>query len=413
MALIHQSGGGVGFSFSRLRPEGSIVRTSRGIASGPVSFMKIFDVATDVIKQGGRRRGANMGVLDADHPDILKFVSAKERGNFRNFNISVGVSDRFMEAVKKKNPKSAKIFNEIVSNAWETGDPGIIFLDEINRKHPLKGRIEATNPCGEQPLLPYESCNLGSINLSNMVSNGNIDWDKLRKTVRLGVHFLDNVIDISKFPLPQIDKITKANRKIGLGVMGFAEMLIKIGVSYDSKKAVDIAEKVMKFIADEARTKSEDLGKKKGSFRNFRNSRIADKYWKMRNATVTTIAPTGTISIIAGTSSGIEPLFAVKFTREILGQKKFTEENPLWKSKKYDEKLFVTAMDVKPEQHVRIQAAFQKHTDNAVSKTVNLKPAATKADVRKIFMLAYALRCKGITVYRYGSKEKQVLCVEC
>jgi len=430
MALIHQSGGGVGFSFSKLRPEGDIVRTSRGIASGPVSFMRIFDTATEVIKQGGRRRGANMGILNAEHPDIMKFVSAKERGAFPNFNISAGASDSFMEAVKGNrkidlvNPRTkkavkkesaAKIFGEIVKNAWETGDPGIVFIDEINRKHPLAAKIEATNPCGEQPLLPYESCNLGSINLSNMASNGAIDWEKLRKTVHLGVHFLDNVIDISQFPLPEIANMTKANRKIGLGVMGFAEMLVKIKVRYDSEDAITIAEKLMKFITDEARVKSEELARKRGSFPNFRKSRLAGRYRAMRNATVTTIAPTGTISIIAGTSSGIEPMFAVKFTREILGHKKFVEENPLWKSGKYSKKLFVTAMQIKPEHHVRMQAAFQRYTDNAVSKTVNLPHSAKKEDVRKIFMLAHKLKCKGITVYRYGSKEAQVLnvCVTC
>jgi len=430
MALIHQSGGGVGFSFSRLRPEGDIVKKSRGISSGPVSFMKIFDTATEVIKQGGRRRGANMGVLNVNHPDILKFASAKKRGGFQNFNISIGVSDKFMEAVKQNkifglaNPSTGKIaekasakkiMDEIVENAWATGDPGMLFIDEINRKHPLNEKVEATNPCGEQPLLPYESCNLGSINLSNMVSDKEIDWEKLRKTVRLGVHFLDNAIDLSQFPLPEIEKKTKSNRKIGLGVMGFAEMLIKLGISYDSEKAAEKAEEIMKFITSEARIKSQGLARKRGSFPNFKKSKLASKYKEMRNATVTTIAPTGSISIIAGTSSGIEPLFAVKYTRQILGGKKFTEENSLWKSGKYDKKLFVTALQVKPQQHVKIQAAFQKHTDNAVSKTVNMPSTATKADVRKVFMLAYQMKCKGITVYRNKSKGEQVLsaCPEC
>lgn len=424
MALIHQSGGGVGFSFSRLRPEGDIVSTSKGISSGPVSFMRIFDTATEVMKSGGRRRGANMGILNANHPDILGFVSAKERGDLPNFNLSVGASDRFMEAARKKksmalvNPRTgktekresaAKIFSEAAKNAWETGDPGMVFLDEINRRHPLKEEIEATNPCGEQPLLPYESCNLGSINLSNMANSRKIDWEKLRKTVHLGVHFLDNVIDASVSPLVQIGKTTGRSRKIGLGVMGFADMLIKLGIRYDSKEAVKAAEDVMRFISKEARIKSEGLARKRGSFPDFRKSRLAQKHRAMRNATLTTIAPTGTISIIAGTSSGIEPLFALKFTRQILGKKKFTEENPLWKSGKYDKKLFVTAMDVKPEQHVKIQAAFQKHTDNAVSKTVNLPEDAKEGDVRKIFMLAHKLKCKGITVYRYGSRKEQVL----
>ena len=430
MALIHQSGGGVGFSFSHLRHEGDIVSTSRGIASGPVSFIKIFDKATEVIKMGGRRRGANMGMLSACHPDILQFVNAKSKGGLNNFNLSVAATDEFMRAAKEKksfslvSPRTkkavrkisaSKIFDSIVENAWKSGDPGIIFIDEINRKHPLRERIEATNPCGEQPLLAYESCTLGSINLSNMAEKGKILWEKLRKTVHLAVNFLDNLIDINKFPLPEIEKVTKSNRKIGLGVMGFAEMLVKLNVRYDTKEAVDVAEGVMKFITEEARKKSEELGKKKGSFPNFRKSRLSKKYRAMRNATVTTIAPTGSISLIAGTSSGIEPVFALKYTRQILEGRKFTEENQLWKSGKYNKKLFVTAMDVKPGQHVKIQAAFQKYTDNAVSKTVNLPYTATKADVRKIFMLAHQLRCKGITVYRYMSKGEQVLniCPEC
>jgi ribonucleoside-diphosphate reductase alpha chain len=314
-----------------------------------------------------------------------------------------------MDSVKKKNAGAARVFDEIVKNAWGTGDPGIIFLDEINRKHPLNENVEATNPCGEQPLLPYESCNLGSINLSNMVKDWAIDWRKIRRIVHVGVHFLDNAIEMNKFPLPEIEEKTKQSRKIGLGVMGFAEMLIKIGVRYDSDDAVAVAESLMKFITKEARLKSGELAKRRGNFPGFRKSKIFARYRQMRNATVTTIAPTGTISLIAGTSSGIEPLFALKFTREILGSRKFVEENPLWKSGKYKKSLFVTAMDIKPEQHVRIQAAFQRFTDNAVSKTVNLPPAATKADVRKIFMLAYQLKCKGITIYRYASKKGQVL----
>ena len=408
MALIHQSGGGVGFSFSRLRPEGEAIKTAGGVSSGPVSFIKIFETATDVIKSGGRRRGANMGVLNVGHPDILKFVNAKKEGDFSNFNFSVGISDSFMKDVVKKKSGAVKIFDSIVENAWKTGDPGILFLDEINRKHTLNENVEATNPCGEQPLLPYESCNLGSINLSNMVVNGSIDWKKIRRIVHVGVHFLDNAIDINKYPLPEIEAKTKQSRKIGLGVMGFAEMLIKIGVKYDSVDAVAIAERVMMIIQKEAKLKSSEIGKRRGSFPLFRKSRIKG-YRQMRNATTTTIAPTGTISLIAGTSSGIEPLFALKFTREILGGKKFVEENPLWKSGKYKKQLFVTAMDIKPEQHVRVQAAFQRFTDNAVSKTVNLPGSASRADVRKIFMLAYKLKCKGITVYRYASKENQVL----
>ncbi|MCX8147544.1 MAG: adenosylcobalamin-dependent ribonucleoside-diphosphate reductase, partial [Candidatus Woesearchaeota archaeon] len=381
---------------------------------------------------------ANIAILNVDHPDIIEFINAKRNGLFNNFNISVAVTDKFMEAVKKnryfelRNPQTRKverrirarrIFNEIVKNAWERGDPGIIFIDEINRKNPLKlGKIEATNPCGEQPLYPYESCNLGSVNLSNMVKDGKIDWNRLKKTIHSAVHFLDNVIDVNKFPLPEIEKATKASRKIGLGVMGFAEFLIKLDISYNSEEAIKTAEKLMRFITMEARKKSEILGKERGSFPNFKKSRLYGKYKAMRNATVTTIAPTGTISIIAGTSSGIEPLFSLVFTRRILGGKEFKEVNKLYAAAlkkgrltKKQKKVFVTAMEIEPEYHIRMQAAFQKYTDNAVSKTVNLPTGATINKVKNIFMLAYDLKCKGITIYRYGSKEQQVLnvCKEC
>jgi len=457
MALIHKSGGGTGFSFSRLRPRGDIVKSTMGVASGPVSFMKIFDVATEVIKQGGRRRGANMGILRVDHPDIIEFITAKEReGVLTNFNISVGVTDEFMEAVENDeyyslvNPrngavvrrlKARAIFDLIATAAWKTGDPGLIFLDEINRRNPTPhvGVIESTNPCGEVPLLPYESCNLGSINLSRMVKDGEIDWDKLRRTVRTAVHFLDNVIDANNYPIPQIEKATKANRKIGLGVMGFAEMLIKLGIPYDSEEAVATAEKAMSFISEEARKKSVELGEERGSFPNFPGS-VWEKmgYKAMRNATVTSIAPTGTISIIAGTSSGIEPLFAVAFVRNVMGTQLF-EINPVFEQIAKERgfysteliskiaktgsvqglsevppdvrRLFVTALEIAPEWHVRMQAAFQKYTDNAVSKTVNLPHEATIDDVKRIFMMAWKLKCKGITVYRYGSKAEQVLVV--
>ena len=457
MALIHKSGGGTGFSFSSLRPKGDIVKSTKGIASGPVSFMKIFNTATDVIKQGGRRRGANMGVLRVDHPDIFEFITVKEKeGVLDNFNISVGVTDVFMEALKKGeeydlvNPRSGKtvksvkaqdVFDLIVMMAWRTGDPGLVFLDEINRHNPTPhiGRIESTNPCGEVPLLPYESCNLGSINLSKMVEDGEIDWEKLRETVRIGIHFLDNVIDANKYPLPQIEKMTKANRKVGLGVMGFAEMLVKLGIPYDSEEGVATAEKVMSFISEEARKKSVELGEERGSFPNFEGS-IWDKmgYKAMRNATVTSIAPTGTISIIAGTSSGIEPFFAVSYVRNVMGTQLF-EVNPVFEEiakergfynpellteiarsgsiqgiKKIPSdirRIFVTALDIAPEWHVKMQAAFQKYTDNAVAKTVNLPYEATLEDVKKVFLLAYKLKCKGITVYRYGSKSEQVLTI--
>jgi len=455
MALIHKSGGGTGFSFSRLRPKGDFVRSTKGVASGPVSFMRIFDTATDIIKQGGRRRGANMGILRVDHPDILEFISAKEKeGSLTNFNLSVGVTDAFMEAVEKggdyelinprtgkpeKKLKAATVFNLIVASAWKTGDPGMVFLDEINRHNPTPtiGQIESTNPCGEVPLLPYESCNLGSINLSRMVKNSDVDWDKLRRVVRVAVHFLDNVIDANRYPLPQIEKITKENRKIGLGVMGFAELLIQLNIPYDSNEAIGVAEKVMSFISEEARKKSEELALERGSFPNFDVSVWKEKGYKaMRNATLTTIAPTGSISIIAGTSSGIEPLFAISFVRNVIGTQllevnhlfeKVAKERGFYSLELMTEiakkgsirdmgnipedvrRVFVTALDIDPEWHVRMQAAFQKHVDNAVSKTVNLPQEATIEDVSKIFWLAYKLKCKGITVFRYGSKTEQVL----
>jgi ribonucleoside-diphosphate reductase alpha chain len=455
MALIHKSGGGTGFSFSRLRPNGDIVGSTKGVASGPVSFMSIFDAATDVIKQGGRRRGANMGILRVDHPDIMEFISAKEKeGSFSNFNLSVGATDAFMEAVEKdgtyelinprtgehvKKLKARNVFNSIISSAWKTGDPGMIFLDEINRHNPTPrvGQIESTNPCGEVPLLPYESCNLGSINLSKMVKDGDVDWDKLRGVVRLTVHFLDNVIDASKYPLSQVDEATKANRKIGLGVMGFADMLIQLNIPYDSNEAIDVAEKVMSFISKEAVKRSEELAFERGSFPNFDDSIWKERGYKaLRNATLTTIAPTGTISIIAGASSGIEPLFAISFVRNVIGTQLF-ETNPLFEKVAKERgfyssdlmteiakkgsiqdmktipedvrRIFVTALEIDPEWHVRMQAAFQKYVDNAVSKTVNLPQEATIDDVYNIYWLAYKLKCKGITIFRYGSKREQVL----
>ncbi|MDO8885670.1 vitamin B12-dependent ribonucleotide reductase [Candidatus Oleimmundimicrobium sp.] len=456
MALIHKSGGGTGFSFSKIRPKGDIVKTTKGVASGPLSFMRVFDMATEVIKQGGKRRGANMGILCVDHPDILDFIASKEEeGRFSNFNLSVGVTDQFMEAVKTNseyelvNPRNQEVvrklrakhvFDQITFAAWKTGDPGIIFIDEINRRNqtPELGKIESTNPCGEQMLLSYESCNLGSINLSKMVMDNKVSWEKLKKTVQAAVHFLDNVIDANKFPLPEIEKMTKGNRKIGLGVMGFAEMLIQLGIPYSSEKALEIGTKIMKFILEEARNKSTELGKERGSFPNFKGS-VWDKlgFEAMRNATTTTIAPTGTISIIAGTSSGIEPLFAVSFMRNVMEGVKLFESNPFFEqiAKKrgfYSEELtakiahlgsiqdieeippdvktfFVTAFDIPPEHHVKMQASFQKYTDNAVSKTVNLPESASQDDIKKIFMLAYELKCKGITIYRYGSKKEQVL----
>lgn len=430
MALIEQVGGGVGFNFSALRAKGSMVGSTHGTASGPVSFMKIYDAATDVIKQGSRRRGAMMGILDANHPDITEFITAKNKENIlQNFNLSIAVTDSFM-----KNAGNSKIFKLIAENAWKTGDPGLVFIDEINRKHPLKNKIASTNPCGEVPLLPYESCNLGSINLSKFVKNSKVDFEALKKAVHIGVHFLDNVIDVNKYPIKETELITKANRKIGLGVMGFAEMLIQLNIAYDSDEAVAFAEKVMKFIREEAEEASLMLAKKRGAFPNFRKSKLKKR---LRNATVTSIAPTGTISIIAGCSSGIEPLFAVSFVREVLGAKKLPEVNHLfekiakdrgfytkelmasvaeWGSvQKVDavpddvKRLFITALEISPEWHVKVQAAFQKYVDNAVSKTVNLPSNATVDDVISIYLLAWKMKCKGITVYRYGSKPEQVL----
>ena len=447
MAKIHQSGGGTGFSFSRLRPKGDVVKSTGGVASGPVSFMRVFNVATEVIKQGGKRRGANMGIICADHPDILEFIRAKEGGEFANFNTSVAVTDEFMQAVARTekygliNPRTKEevmginasdVFNEIVTYAWKIGDPGIIFLDEIKRYNPVPavGEIEATNPCGEQPLLAYESCNLGSINVSKFVENCEIDWVRLKEAVWSSVRFLDDVIDVNKYPLPEIEKMTKANRKIGLGIMGFAELLIKLKIAYDSKDAVLMAEKLMQFITNEARQCSTELGLEKGSFPNFELS-VWSTYDAMRNATVTTIAPTGTIGIIANCSSGIEPLFAVAFVRNVMGgmleiNKLFEElakERGFYSKELIAEiakrgsiqdidgfpedikRVFVTALDISPEWHVRMQAAFQRYTDNAVSKTVNLPSDATWGDVKRVFLLAYKLKCKGVTVYRYGCKE--------
>lgn len=456
MAIIHQSGGGTGFSFSRLRPKGDVVKSTGGIASGPVSFMKIFDTATAVIKQGGRRRGANMGILSVHHPDILEFITAKDQeGVLENFNLSVAVTDLFMEAYYKGeeypliNPRTGKevrklsaeeVLDLIAYQAWKRGDPGIVWIDEINRHNPTPelGRIEATNPCGEQPLLPYESCNLGSINLARLVRREEINWEELRNLVHIGVNFLDNVIEVNRYPLPEVRKITLLNRKIGLGVMGFAELLIKLRIPYDSEEAEKLAEKIMKFIREEAIKKSQELAEKRGPFPEFPRSIWKKKgYAPLRNATLTTIAPTGTLSIIAGTTSGIEPLFGLVYRREILEGQDFLEveeeflrvarekgfytsrileevcrEGSLQKIKGIPEdikRIFVTSLDIPPEWHIRIQAAFQKYTDNAVSKTINFPPSATPQKIKEALLLSHKLKCKGITVYRYGSKREQVL----
>jgi ribonucleoside-diphosphate reductase alpha chain len=454
-AIIEKSGGGVGFDFSRLRPKGDIVQSTKGVASGPVSFMRVFDTATEIIKAGGKRRGAMMAILRVDHPDVLEFITSKRKSGFlSNFNISVAATDEFMKAVDEDgeywlvNPRSKEktgrllardVWDLMAKSAWESGDPGVVFIDEINRHNPTPqvGRIESTNPCGEQPLLPYESCNLGSINVSRMIEDRKVNWDKLRETVRSVVQFLDNVVDVNRYPLPETDAITRANRKIGLGIMGFADLLIKLGTPYNSEEALQFGEKLMRFVEEESHKKSVELGEERGSFPNFDGSIWKDKYSSMRNATVTTIAPTGSISIIAGCSSGIEPLFAISFIRNVLSGTRLFETNPLFEIVAKErgfysaglleeiaktgsvqhidgvpddvKKLFVTALDIEPEWHVRMQAAFQKFTDNAVSKTVNLPTSATVEDVRKIYDLAWKLKCKGVTVFRYGSKPEQVL----
>lgn len=457
-ALIHKSGGGTGFSFSRLRPEGSTVNSTGGVASGPISFMKVFNMATEAIKQGGSRRGANMGILRIDHPDILKFIDCKaDNTEITNFNLSVGLTEDFMnaaeagreyelidphtrKAVKKLNARV--VFNKIVDAAWRNGEPGIIFLDRLNRDNivPRQGQIEATNPCGEQPLLAHESCNLGSINLTKMIKKEGgsavFDWEKLERTVENAVHFLDNVIDVNKYPLEQISFTTKQTRKIGLGVMGWADSLLMMGIPYNTEEAVQLAEKVMAFITEKGRETSRKLAEKRGAFPLFAESTLPqDK--PQRNGTITTIAPTGTLSIIGGCSSGVEPVFAYVFIRNIMDGTELLEVNPVLKEKLeerglYSEDLmrriakegtvshikeipedirrvFVSTHDISPEYHVRMQAAFQKFTDNAVSKTVNFSNSATREDVAKVYSLAFSLGCKGVTIYRDGSRDEQVL----
>ena len=455
MAIIHQTGGGTGFDFSRLRPKGDLVSTTKGEASGPVSFMSIYNHATGVIVQGGRRRGANMGILRCDHPDIVDFVEAKlEQNTFQNFNLSVTVTDSFMEAVRRKdsfdlvNPrtkekvrsiKAAALFDLIVYAAWKSGDPGLVFLDEINRHNPTPqvGRIEATNPCGEIPLLPYESCNLGSIDLSKFVEEDAIEWERLKERIWWGVRFLDDVIEVNKYPLPQIKDITFSNRKIGLGVMGYADMLVKLGIPYTSNKAIQLAEQVMRFFHEESLKASQSLAQERGVFPYYEKSIYPQRKIRLRNASLNTVAPTGTISIVAGCSSGIEPLFALSFVRNVMSGTRLFETHALFEKELLDRNLyskelmaevgkresiqfikelprelkeiFITSFDVPPEQHLRIQAAFQKYTDNSVSKTINLPSDATVEDVRKIYLMAHDLRCKGITIYRYGTKKDQVL----
>jgi ribonucleoside-diphosphate reductase alpha chain len=459
-ALIHQSGGGTGFSFSHLRPKGDVVHTTSGIASGPVSFMRVFNMATEVIKQGGTRRGANMGILRVDHPDILEFIDAKhDPRELTNFNISVAITDAFMRAVEAGhdfaliNPrtgrchrrvKAREIFDRLSAAAWENGEPGVIFLDTINDTAPTPhiGRIESTNPCGEQPLLPYESCTLGSLNVARFLrasrrSNPAIDYDRLASVIHTAVRFLDDVLDMNQYPLPQIKEMTLGNRKIGLGIMGFADLLIHLEIPYDSEEALALGERLMRFVWEEARRASRRLADERGVFPNFKGSRLESDTLRLRNATLTTIAPTGTISIIADCSPGIEPLYGVSFVRTVMEDVRLISVHPefvrraralgiyspaLAKRMAANEsiqeltkipadlrRLFVTAHDIRPEFHVRMQAAFQRYSDSGVSKTINLPASATKQDVSEAFLLAHRLGCKGVTVFRTGSRDKQVM----
>ena len=452
MAMIHKSGGGTGFSFSRIRPAGDVVGTAAGIASGPLSFIRVFDEATSALKQGGRRRGANMGVLASSHPDVLSFIRAKKNGDLKNFNLSVGIDRHFFDSYDRKgtydliNPRNGEVsrtidtgilWEELCSAAWQCGDPGILFLDRINDLNPVPGLgpIEATNPCGEQPLLPYESCNLGSLNVAGFVRKGELDEDKLVSAVRSGVEFLDAVIDINTYPVPEIRDRTLLTRKIGLGIMGLADALIMMEIPYASNEGLNVTESIMQVIQQEAHFASEELGEKKGSFP------AIDKSWypgPMRNATVTTVAPTGSLHIIAGTSSGIEPLFSLAFSRIINGKairfvhpavRHIVESLPRGQTlmeliertgsvqnlpiRDCEKELLRTAPEIKPEFHVRMQAVVQKNVDNAVSKTVNLPEHATLEEISEIFLLARTLGCKGITVYRYNSRQDQVLSRGC
>lgn len=452
-ALIHQSGGGTGFSFSRLRPRGDLVRTTHGVASGPVSFIRVYDAATETIKQGGVRRGANMAVLRVDHPDILDFIDAKRGPGLGNFNVSVAVTEAFLGAVERDAPfalihprsgavvrevAARQLFHRIAEDAWATGEPGLLFLDRVNAANPTPdlGAIEGVNPCGEQPLLPFEACTLGSVNLAVMERGGQVDRERIAAVVRDGVRFLDDVLDVNCWPLPEVAEISHRNRKVGLGVMGWADLLLRLGIPYDDPRALALADEVMALVQAEAHAESERLARQRGPFPGWKTSAPAARGERpRRNATVTTIAPTGTLSVIAGCSSGIEPLFAVAYVRHALEGAELPEEHPLLadrlrgagmervreevrrtgRARGVDgvppdvQRLFATAHDVTPEAHVRMQAAFQRHVDNGVSKTVNLPRQATVESVEEAFRLAHRLGCKGITVYRDGSREGQVL----
>ncbi len=439
-AKIHQTGGGTGFSFSKLRPKDDVVASTMGVASGPVSFMKVFDMATEVMKLGGTRRGANMGILRIDHPDIEEFVTVKrDPTQLINFNLSVAVTDAFMQAYKAdrkfplinprtgkeaKKVKATELLRLIAESAWATGDPGVVFIDTINAANPTPhiGEIEATNPCGEQPLLPWESCCLGSINLAKLVKNGgngkssSINWDRLKELTHLGVRFLDNVIEMSKYPVAEIDRISRANRKIGLGVMGLAHLLIRLGVPYDAAEANNIAEKVMTFIQKESKVASKQLSQSRGTFPNYKGSVWDKKNLPQRNATTTTVAPTGTISLIAGTSSGIEPIYDVKYTRRILGDMQIEVVDPIYaelRDRGYSaeklEALFRRAYQIAPLDHLRIQKTFQNYVDNAVSKTINLPQDATPETILNIYTEAHRMGLKGTTVFRDKSRDYQIL----
>src|ERR671914_292764 len=458
-AIIHKSGGGTGFGFSRLRPKNDLVKSTMGVSSGPVSFMAIYDASTDKIKQGGTRRGANMGILRVDHPDVEEFIECKrENDQINNFNISVAITDKFMEAVESdgdfelKNPRDGQViktvrakdlFRKIVEGAWLNGEPGVVFIDKINGDNPTpQFPIEATNPCSEAHLPPYDSCNLGSINLERFFvpagepGEGSVDWDGLRETVHTAVRFLDNVIEMNNYPLDEIDEMSRGNRRIGLGVMGFADLLIKLGITYDSEEGLAFAERVMKFVDDEAWEESRALAEERGVMPNYEGSRHQARGDRVRNATVTTIAPTGTISMIAGCSGGIEPLFAVAFMRrqadmelpdvnpefvKLAKERGFYSEELMKKVAREGSvrgileipedvrRVWVTSHDITPEWHVWMQAAFQKYTSMGISKTINLPSGATPKDVEDAYRLAYSLNCKGIAVYRDGSRDAQVL----